>query len=870
MPFERARSIDTISAAVEGADITLSTEAPLTLALDRRVRQPRVGRVAATPRSHASGELVPQDQRPLFFKLVAKSDQPWKTATRSLELCLDCWDRTGTLDSILAYTEFVTPAIRETIELLETTSSSHRSLARSRLDSETDVCVVDEVSFTALDASLLPEDGDYETISPFVDGEATFPEVHLYQSATAIVDAVVAQIRPETAERVGIVLDQGTAYSPLLEAALEAEGIPYQGGPGFIDDDDVRVFLRLLQTCFAGSSLTVSEVRPQLRGIGLEVPRTYDKQRVDVSAVESELPAFEHLTEMQTAARDGTFEQALSAFEDLRGYALRELRDELAELGLLTTAVTEGRVNEVVYYFKSFEVPVERDTDGVLLTDAASTAYVDRAVVFYLGLGEGWAKQPPDYPWVDDQTFTEQDLRRFKILMQNGTQRYVLAQPSRAGDEVTPCPYLREILDTEEFESLADLPNATSHEHTDTTRRTASFPEPADPPEPEPVETISQSSLNTLTLSPRDYYFGRLVESPTNYYMKRGTVLHDAAEIFVNAPEWFNENGRRERLLAEMCDRIEPVVSDVRRSTIRSQFAVGLEVIEAYLTANQPTTAKYDTYGEPDFDNDLADTLGITLGSRLCERWFETPELGGHGIVDLLQDPQTIVDYKTGSVKSPSDIQNKAAIDDLDNAPDFQVRLYLAQHRRERPDERIEMRFVHLLGMDTEMAKGADPDLDELVSTITYVPTTFPEFAASRAMFDQVTDYADSNNRVKVLSSLGYDRYREFFEAHPLPREGVDPDRRSEIREQFQELAIDEVGDYKYVQSGVDSIFGDLTEPEGYYLADDIDAFEEFLAERLAELNEYRQSRFPVSFDDEEPYWDRVDHRDCILTEGEP
>jgi hypothetical protein len=869
VPFERARTIDSLSAAIEDADITLSTEAPLTLALDRRVRRPRVGRVAATPRSHASSELVPQDRRPLFFDLVTESDQPWKTAARSLELCLDCWDRTGSLDTILEYPEFDTPAIRETVEVLAETASSYQSLAETRIDGDKHVYVIDEQSLTALDAGLLPDDGEYESISPFEDGEATFPEVHLYQSATAIVDAVVDQITTETAERIGVVLDQSTTYSPLLEAALEAERIPYQGGPGFIDSDDVRVFLRLLQTCFAGSTLTVAEVRPLLRAAGVDVPRTYDEQRVEVAAVETELPAFESLIELETAATTGSFKRALAVFEDLIGHRLRDLRDELSELELLDEPVTEGRVNELIYYFQSFEVPVERDSEGVLLTDAASTAYVDRPVVFYLGLGEGWAKQPPDYPWVDDAAFTERDIRRFKILMQNGQQRYVLAQPSRAGDEVTPCPYLREILDDDDFDSLADLPNATSHERTDTTRRTGSFPAPQNPPETEPVETISKSSLNTLTLSPRDFYFDRLVESPTNYYMKRGTVLHDAAEIFVNTPEWFTDDGQRDRLLEAMCDAVGAFVSDVRRSTIRSQFAIGLDVIEAYLNSHPPTGAEYGVYDEPDFDNDLADTLGITLESRICERWFSSPELGGHGIVDLLQDPQTIADYKSGSVKSPRDIQKKANIDDVHQTPDFQVLLYLAQHRRERPDEEIQMRFVHLLGMDAEMAKGTDPDLDELVSTLTYVPTTFSEFVASRAMFDQVTDYADTNNRVKVLSTLGYDRYREFFETHPLPREGEDPDRRAEIREAFRELAVAEVGDYKYVQSGVESIFGDLTEPDGYYLEDDVDAFEEFLAERLAELNEYRESRFPVSYDDEEPYWDRVDHRDCILMEDE-
>ncbi|WP_123538162.1 hypothetical protein [Halosimplex salinum] len=135
------------------------------------------------------------------------------------------------------------------------------------------------------------------------------------------------------------------------------------------------------------------------------------------------------------------------------------------------------------------------------------------------------------------------------------------------------------------------------------------------------------------------------------------------------------------------------------------------------------------------------------------------------------------------------------------------------------------------------MVKGADPDLDELVTTITYVPCSFGEFVAERDMFDQLTDYADSNARCKVLDTLGYDAYREFFQTHELPREDVDPDQRAAIREGFATLAEAEVGSYKYVTSGVEKIFGDLTEPTGYFLEDDLDAFETFVTERIDHLS---------------------------------
>jgi hypothetical protein len=46
-----------------------------------------------------------------------------------------------------------------------------------------------------------------------------------------------------------------------------------------------------------------------------------------------------------------------------------------------------------------------------------------RPVVFYLGLGTGWAKTPPNVPWID-ATEVQQDLDRFGVLLQNGRRRH--------------------------------------------------------------------------------------------------------------------------------------------------------------------------------------------------------------------------------------------------------------------------------------------------------------------------------------------------------------------------------------------------------------------------------------------------------------
>lgn len=861
MAINGARSIDDIHAAVADADITLSAEAPLTLALDRRVDQPRIGRLAATPRSHASGQLVPKDVRPLFHALAADTDHPWKQAARGLELALDCWNRTGDLEAILEYPEFDTPAIRAAVSCLRETPSSYRQLAETTLDAAENIAVVDPASLTPLDRSLLPADEDaYETVSPFVGGEWIPPEFHLYPSATAIVDDLVAAIDAEAAEQVGIVLDQSTIYSPLVEAALDAAEIPYQGGPSFIDDDTVRTFVRLLQTGFSGGGLTVGELRPLLVAAGLDVDRRHDNKRIEHVGA-SWTDRFEAL---RTTIRKGTFAEALDVFTEIAaspsGSDLDVLREELETLGLLTSDITADRVDQLTYYLQSFEVPVDTERDGVLLTDAGATAYVDRPVVFYLGLGDGWARTPPEYPWVDSAAFIEQDMRRFELLLQNGQQQYFLVQESMGGDTVTPCVYLQDRLD-QSFETFADLPHV-EHRTGGATAGDSPF-EAADASPDDAIETISQSTLNRLVNCPRDQFFHRLLDGPESLPMARGTVLHEAAELHVNHPDIVGNE--RERVLDAMCEQVQSYLSETRHAVMRTRLDAGLDVVTRYLDAYPPTDATFDTYGAPKAENDLADRLGLTVDSPLCERWFETPAVGGHGYVDLLNDLETVVDYKTGSKRSAAKVQRQAGLDPVDDTPDFQVLLYLAQHRREYPNERFKFRFVYLLEAVDEWVHGREPPVEDLVTTITYVPQSFSEFVASREVFDRL---CETQYQAKVLEQLGYEWYEAFFETHPLPQVEDAPDERDRIKTAFDRQARDEVGDYAYVGKATDGIFSKLeTVPDGYYLENDIDAFETFLAARIDELNEYRDSRFPVEFGDNEPNWDRVDYRDLILTD---
>ncbi|PSH00880.1 MAG: hypothetical protein BRC30_01205, partial [Nanohaloarchaea archaeon SW_7_46_7] len=83
----------------------------------------------------------------------------------------------------------------------------------------------------------------------------------------------------------------------------------------------------------------------------------------------------------------------------------------------------------------------------------------------------------------------------------------------------------------------------------------------------------------------------------------------------------------------------------------------------------------------------------------------------------------------------------------------------------------------------------------------------------------------------------------------------------SKFAEDFKAYAKKEVGDYKYVKNGVKSSLKKLVDfhTENYF-KDDIDLFEEFLEEKLEELNDYRGTRFPL-----DAKADDIPERDLIV-----
>jgi hypothetical protein len=857
VPFQRAKPIDQLYADVADYELVVVPDAPLASALNRRLDRPHLGTFATTPRRLAAGRREEAEDRLAFLELVQQTSLNWERAAYAIGNILQCWEHQGRRDAVLEYDTHADDATKQALEHISGLDTTSSRLTEYQISGGRDVAVVGESQLTTLEQSILPD--EYDAYDAFTEHSFDYPSFHIFNSATEIVNTVIDAVTEENAEEVAIVLDSASEYSSLIESGLEAADLPFYGGPGFVDHPDHRAFLRLLRTAHAGTDTCIEEIRSVLTRLDAAPGIEHDEKRLH----ELEHDAVSWVVEFCTDITDYTFAEALAAFETRAECELASFAEELDALGIADQPVTEAAVDRLEFYLQTYEVPVDRENEGVLLADAKSAAYVDRPLVFHLGLDEDWTHSAPQRPWVDEDAQYTRNIQQFQLLLQSGATQYYLVQDVEGGSPVTPCLYFEEFLE-EDFDQFSDL-DAIHH----TTRRDEDVKgferEPRDV-EPTSVQTVSQSTLSTYVNSPRDHFFSRLVDSPDKESFRQGNLFHDFAEYYVNHPDAVDDDAI-EAAVDLIVEETRPFRRSVDEPTRRTRYRFGLETITEYLHETLPEDDSFLTATSGWGTNTFAEHFDRPVDSPLTERWFENHDLGLKGKIDLVAGPTSLVDHKSSSRKRASQVVNAAAIDPPSDRPNFQALAYLAHWRSTNPGEQLEFTFFHFLD-PLDDAITSEAAIEDALTTITYYPTSFAAFAQSRETFDRLVEDG-ANNCQKTFSKATYDDYRAVFESVPFPETREKSELLdSEFADRLIEKMRSVVGEYKYVTSGCEQALRQLASVGGQnFFEDDVDAFEEFVDERISELNRRRvgEERFPVDGLGGEPNYRYVDNRDLLL-----
>lgn len=863
VPIQQAKSLPSLYEDVKQYELVLVPDAPLASTLNRQLDRPHLGTFATTPRRLAAGRREQVEERTVFLELLRETDLSWKQAAYLGEEIIHCWEYTTKPDGILEYDQFDNAAVEQAVEQVCHLDTTSRYLTDHEIDETTDLAVIGYPQLTELERSILPS--DYDSIDRFADQTFDQPPFRLFDTSADIINTILSTIDEQTADEVAIVLDAGSEFSPLVESALDAVDIPFYGGPGFLDETDHRAFLQLLRIAFRGSNVRVSDVRSVVQYVGREVDIENEQKRLH-RVYDSE---DDWLVEWCNRVKAGevTFETALCEYEALLdNAALSEFRRELEMLGLATRTVTEAQIDDLEFYLQSYEVPIDRDNEGVLLADAKSATHVDRPLVFYLGIDDDWTRTPLRRPWVNREIEFNRHFRQFQLLLQNGSSQQYLVRDTVGGSPVTPCLYFEELFE-ESFSRFSDFSTkqyttsqSTSEMGFETTPIQASTTK---------LDTISQSSLSTYVNSPRDYFFDRIVESPGRDYFRKGNLFHDFAEFYVHYQETVSSEDIDE-IIDIIIEEMEPFIREMDRDVHRTRYAAGVRNIIEFLDEHAPKTGQLAVENDGRRENMFAEHFGKSVAGDRTERWFENEAIGVKGKVDFVESPNRLFDYKSGSKKSATEVVKNSAIDDISSTPDFQAKLYLTHQRSQHPDERLEFVFVHFLDNVDDIVNG-DADVNDTITTVEYHPTPYLAHISGEGVYQQLRDEG-SNACQKTLSKASYETYAAVFKNSQFPNtRDSDELIESPFGTALTNRMKDIIGDYKYVEKGCKQTMRDFMRiRNSNYFEDDLDAFEEFVSEQLTEINTRRagEERFPVADSLDEPNYRRLNHRDLLL-EGE-
>ena len=855
LTLEKSFTIDQIYNQVKDHDLVLTVDAPLADALNARLTEPRLGHFATTPRrlalSNITGENVIEDKRELFFKIIDKTDLSWKHATYLLQNIISCWRETGDIDNILQYDRFKSSETERMIDILKEDINPYNALDGYEIPDNTKTAVIAPHQFTALDKKILPK--TYTTIEVFTDKKTELPEFKIFNSTTEIIRSILENI--DDPNDTAVVMTQDSPYQQLIESTFRKNDIPYMVSMDLTEDEDLRTYLKLLRYGLSKRGLKLKDVKPIL--YHLEKTTSIEKDNLYLENLDEDY--LEELKSLLNNIGSLTFKESVETYEDLLNKEQPELKEHLDFLNLIEQPITEESLNSFEYYLDSFDITMESAGRGVLIASPKTSAFIDRPTVFYLGMDSSWSPEPPAKPWADKKTFDKKKKKDFNILIQNGENQYFLVKNKSMNQHITPSYYFNELTEEEEVEKFTDF------EHTlygaDTSTEIKPFEKEDIYSKPKQEKTLSQSSLNVLAYCPKDYFFSKLVDTPDMHYFKRGNLLHDFAEFYIHHPDYVE--AKDDNIFLElMMEEISPYIDEMERDIWETQFNIGIKNLKAYLDP----TRDYEPlpgYDKIFYNNLFSDHFDKPIEEPITEAYFKNYDVGASGIVDLIKSETQIVDHKSGKKKSIGKIMRLSDIHNIDGKPNFQAKLYIAHHRSIVPNRPIRFTFYHMLDNLRDVVSGNGNIADNMV-TINYYPKTFNDTVQDQAIYNWLIDgVSESNNRRRVLETIGYDDYRDFFEDEQIPEGDKDEVLDTPLLQRFITYCEDIFGkDPKYITKGCKSTFKKLVKFRNEnYFKDDIDEFEDFLHHHIEKLNEYKSTEFPVGEVDP----DELDNKDMVI-----
>lgn len=862
--LEKAKSLDQIYEEVEGYDIVFTNDAPLRDAINGRRNGAILGYFAVTPKQYAKQNGIdafgtkPLSKPKLCLKASETFDLELKEAHLLISRALDCWEKTGSVEEIKKYDLPTKIPERELVNFLREEPSIN--LARELLSPpDGSVAVVGLDLFTELDKQILPE--SYEVINIFGEEDFELPKFYGFTSRKGIVEEVSEQITKDNCQDIAVVGESESYYTETLKAHLEAEGIPYKTRRDIVENPEIRKTLKLLEISLRASEIRVRNVRNLLSSLGIEVPHRYNNYYLDRYV---ERPEGKNLRETYQKIRNlegKKIKESLKILVDLPlNLDIEKMLQIVKDIGIGGKPVNTENLQALEFALKNFDYQGDTEKRGVLFANPKSTSYIDRPVVFFMGMEEDWDSQIPDRDWIEREEEEEKNLKQFKTIIQNGSRQYYLVlNPEDGRGSVTPSLYFNSLF--EDFDSFQDFNFSRINKKPSSIRRKIS--ESPEFKEKEKIyEPVSKGTLNSLYNCPKNYFFQRLIDGEKASYFTVGNVIHEFAEFYFEHKKIFDKVGKQ-KFIDLMINDLKPLITEGEEGFYRTELSIGISNIISFLeNENIEESPLIESYVEGVRNkNRFADKFDVSIENKHTERRFKNPEIFLKGRVDLVNSSNKITDYKTGREKSIYEIVRKCNPNLMEDEAEFEPAIYLLDLRSKNPGERLEFSYYYPTKNIEDEIKG-EGDWEENETKLIYHPEYFDDFITKEEAYEYLYS---SNQRKKVLDRFGsFEDYSELMGEKTIP-EPFDKEKllESQLHDELLSEFLEKIGDYKYVRKGVASILKKLVELRKTRLfKEDLDKLEDLLKEKIPLLNFYEKYGFPVYVN--ESSYENCNYKDLV------
>ncbi len=686
-----------------GINCVVSVDAPLVTALNARVKRPLFG-YAFTPRRIAESEATavigttPDSDLEVCRKIMHITRFPLRFTHSTVKRIRDI------RRFVHEPAEYLTGREKEVYEAYRQTypvdciMDSYGDGDLDRFYDSRVTAVVDLQLFSSIDKKMIPIDHEpvsNDTLEDGHDGTYTIPRIYSIGNDRQIADCVAALITPENCNDVAIVLDSGGSIAEAVRSALYRGNIPFKNELAVKDLSAVRDFIRFMDAALDYATIRAGDVR--------ELFSTYGAKSKGGLTTRVDGYLLSRLTPEQIRDKEGnndartlelmdimkrihggemTFNEAADALPGQgRGSVKMLLRDmHVGDGPVDRTTLTdiEYAVNNIDDLKHNEQIP-DDERRGVLLADCKNSVYIDRPLVFFIGLDDAWHNSPTGKDYIRDPLeFETREAMRLRILLQQGDRRIYIIRPATGGKETIPCQTFQRIEDMQKEEMNMGrapedaLPILQIKSFSDICGEvvSGSWYSAAESPA-QPVTdracgasfgqdvVFSKSEYNAWSDCPYKFIFKKVItdDYEENNYALFGTYIHEFAELAFCFPELAAENF--EKYMQILIDLYSGISNRCMSELDRSKFKTVMVNVLTYIYTIRPAGLELDEDNSGrKYPNLLiaAEPLTGNRCSSMAEMYIDSVE--GHMTFakpDLVLG-NDMYDWKTGKAKSPKDI----------------------------------------------------------------------------------------------------------------------------------------------------------------------------------------------------------------------